>query len=224
MKFRQLIPSVAACILAACSAPMVTPDGPTMQPRAGYVKDWDELAERTASQFVSRYQGDKSAVFVAPGPSDMPFASAYRKLLEDKLLQRQVRISETAVPASTVVTFSVQTFLYAHDGRLVPVLWTPVAGAFDALASLYDTTKAEVLFTVSVSNGDFLSYRDSAVFYVRPSDLAFYSVPPDGTHCFEGNCASGILAGWPESWDALTGDPTLDALPGPERKLATGMH
>jgi hypothetical protein len=110
MNRNALISSALACGLAACAAPMVKPDGPSMQPRIGYVKDWDELAQRTADHFVSQCQCDKRVVFVAPGQANMPFGTAYRHLLEDKLLRKGVAVSENALPASVVLTFEVQTF------------------------------------------------------------------------------------------------------------------
>jgi hypothetical protein len=222
MKFKLLTPSLLACLLAGCAAPMVTPDGPSMQSKMGYVKDWDELAQRTAAHFVSQCQCDKRVVFVAPGPSDMPFATAYRKLLEDKLLKQGVSVSENSLPASVVLTFQVQAFLYGKDNMPLPVIWWPVAGAFDEIASIYETTPAEVLLTVSVSDGTYLRYRDAREFYVHPADLAFYTVPQDGAHWVNDNPASAVRAEWPESWDAPTANPVLDALPGPERKMVMG--
>jgi hypothetical protein len=74
--------------------------------------------------------------------------------------------------------------------------------AFDALASVYDTSRAEVLLTVSVSDGTYLRYRDPTEFYVRPSDLAFYSVPSESSHWVNDSPASGVRVEWPNSADA----------------------
>lgn len=201
---------------------MVKPDGPTMQSRIGFVKDWDELAARTANRFAAECQCDKRAVFVAPGPSEMPFATAYRRLLEEKLLSRGVAVTENAVPASVVITFQVQPFLYDHTGRLMPAVWLPLGEVLDDLTSLYDVSRAEVMLTVSVSDGNFLRYRDDREFYIRPTDIDFYMIPPDDSH-WVNNPAAGIRAKWPESWDAPTGHPALDQLVGPERQLESGV-
>jgi hypothetical protein len=221
MYFKPLIPSALACLLAGCAAPMVSPDGPSMQSRVGYVKDWDKLAEQSAAHFVAQCQCDKRVVFVAPGRSDMPFGTAFRHLLEDKLRRSGARVAENALPATAVVRFEVQTFLYDHNGRPVPSEFLPVAEVLDEFASLYDTTRAEVLLTVSVSDGNYLSYRDPMEFYVQPADLAFYSGPDDGAHWINDNRAGAVRADWPASWDAPTGHPTLDAVVGPERRMTT---
>jgi hypothetical protein len=222
MNFKPLLPSVLACALAGCAAPMVTPEGPSMQSKVAYVKDWDELAQRTANHFVSQCQCDKRVVFVAPGPSHMAFASAYRKLLEDKLLKNGVEVSENALPASVVLTFQVQAFLHDKDNMPLPVIWWPVAGAFDEIASIYQTTPAEVLLTVSVLDGTYLRYRDAREFYVHPADLALYTLPQDGAHWVNDNPAGAVRADWPQSWDTPSDHPALDALVGPERRMVMG--
>lgn len=201
MKMKFTVLAATGCLLTACAAPMVKPDGPSIQPRVGFVKDWDELADRTAANFVAQCQCDKRVVFVAPGPAEMPFATAYRKLLEDKLIRKGVAVSENALPASVVLTFEVQTFMYDHTGRLLPAVWIPLGAALDSLTSMYDTSRAEVLLTVSVSDGNFLRYRDPAEFYIRPSDVALYSVPAESDHWVNDNPAAGIREVWPTNDD-----------------------
>jgi hypothetical protein len=223
MTFKSAVLSVVACALAACTAPMTYPNGPTMQMRANWVRDWDHLADEAAFDFMSRCQCDRSTVFVMARQPQLPFANAYRKLLEEKLLGRGATVSESAVRARTILTFDVQTFLYDHTGRILPAAWIPVGAALDSIVSLYDVSKAEVLLTLSVSDNGLLRYRRTTEFYTRPSDLAeFYEAANDspGGHCLNGNCASGILAGWPEAWDLPAADPALDTLPGRERKMA----
>jgi hypothetical protein len=196
---------------------MVAPDGPAMQSRVGYVKDWDELAQRTADHFAAQCPCDKRAVFVTPGPDHMPFAIAYKQLLEDKLRRKGILIAENALHASVLLHFEVQTFLYPKQGREVPLILVPVGAVFDVLASVYDTSKAEVMLTVSVSDGDYLRYSDPSVFYVRPTDLGLYgtrlNLIHDGdrivTHWVNDNPASGIRTEWHES-DTADGDhPSL---------------
>jgi hypothetical protein len=220
MNLKPFTPVLAA-LLTACAAPMVSPDGPSMQARVGFVKDWDELAGRTASRFAAQCQCDKRVVFVAPGPAHMAFATAYRHLLEDKLLRKGIVVSENALPASVVLTFDVQTFLYDHTGRAVPLVLVPVGVAFDALASVYDMSRAEVLLTVSVSDGTYLRYRDPTEFYIRPSDLSLYDTGADKDHWVNNNPAGGVRVEWPES-GVDEDHPALDALIDSERKMVMG--
>jgi hypothetical protein len=147
----------------------------------------------------------------------MEFGVAFRRLLEDKLLRRGIAVSENSLSSSVVLMFDVQPFLYDHMGREVPLVLLPVAASFDDLASVYDTSRAEVLLTVSVSDGTYLRYSDSTEFYVRPSDLVRYSARLNGTptgdrvvsHWVNDNPASGVRVEWHES-DTPDGDhPSL---------------
>jgi hypothetical protein len=199
---KLFVSSMLAGSLAGCATPMVKPDGPSMQSRVGFVKDWDALAEQAADRFVTQCPCDKHRVFVAPGPAHMAFATAYRHLLEDKLVGKGIVVLETSVGATVVLTFDLQTFLYDHTGRAVPLVLLPVGVAFDALASVYDTSRAEVLLTVGVSDDTIIRYRDPTEFYVRPSDLALYSVPSDSSHWANDNPASGIRVESPDNADA----------------------
>lgn len=107
-----------------------------------------------------------------------------------------------SVSAPVVLRFGVQTFLYRNgDDKLFPIdyatFWTTLgaigvqlrnvssldtAGAIgagagpvlDILASMADTTKAEVVLTLTVSGGDRLLYRDSETVYVHPEELPLY--------------------------------------------------
>jgi hypothetical protein len=97
----------------------------------------------------------------------------------------------------------------------MPAVWIPIGEALDEIASLYDTSRAEVLLTVSVSDGTYLRYRDPAEFYVRPSDLALYDVPSTEGHWINDNPAAGIRAEWPENWDVAGDHPALNALISP---------
>lgn len=193
--------SVAALGLAGCAAPLVTPKPPTFQPKADHVADWSDLAGRTAQRFAAGFHGNAPAVYVAPGPADMPFAAAYRNMMEQELLRRNFRVQETAAGA-VVLRFEVQTFLYRNnDQKLFPVdyatFWTSLAAigiqlrhvasldtgaaigagagpVFDILASMADTTNAEAVLTLTVSDGSQLYYRDSETLYVHPEELPFY--------------------------------------------------
>jgi hypothetical protein len=194
-----------AFVLVGCAGPMVTPKPPTFQSKADHVSDWADLADKAAEHLASTLDGNKPEVYVAPGPADMPFAVAFRKLLEQDLLQRHFPVKESAAGA-LVVHFDTQTFLYRNDGPKLPVgyntIWTTayalgvqlrhvasldtgaaiVAGAgpvLDALAEMMDTTNAEVLVTLTVEDDEGLYYRDTRTLYINPTELPFYwtSVP-----------------------------------------------
>jgi len=200
MYLRATFILASALALTACEAPLVRPEAPGFQSKAQHVSDWNELAERTVARFSDTLGGNAPSVFVAPGPADMPFAAAYRALLEQELLERHFRVQETAQGA-VVLRFDVQTFLYGNHDEKLPAdyasFWTTaaalgaqlrhvsrldtgagIAGAvgpvLDVLASLYDTTKAEAFVTTTVSDGSRLFYRDTETLYVHPTELPFY--------------------------------------------------
>lgn len=200
MKSRAMILAVSALVLASCAAPLAVPKPPSFQDKATHNADWSALANRTASHFVDSAASPPPAVYIAPGPSDMRFATAFRNLLEQKLMERGVRVQETASGA-TVLRFSVQPYWYKNEHQKLlgdyASFWTTAAalgaqarnissvdtalavagGAgpiLDILRAAFDTTNAEVTLTVTVFDGTRLAYRDSETFYVRPTELPFY--------------------------------------------------
>jgi hypothetical protein len=200
MLLRATLAVASGLALTACAAPLVMPAAPSFQSKAQHVSDWNGLAERSVARFSEALGSNAPIVFVAPGPADMPFAAAYRTLLEQELLERHFRVQETAQGA-VVLRFDVQTFLYGSHDEKLPIdyasFWTTasalgvqlrhvsqldtgvgIAGAagpvLDVLASLYDTTKAEAFVTTSVSDGSRLFYRDTETLYVHPTELPFY--------------------------------------------------
>jgi len=200
MKRWRYLPLILALAAGGCAAPLVTPRPPTFQEKVEYVSDWSALAGRTARRIASTLHASPPKVFVAPGPVDMPFAVAYRKLLEQALLEQGYPVVENSTDAM-VVSFDAQTFLYGQYDRRYPCGYATclttayaigtqlrhvssidtgaaiVAGAgpiVDLLYSLNDTTQAEVLLTITVADATHLHYRDTESFYVQPSDLRFY--------------------------------------------------
>ena len=178
MKPAAAMLSVMALVLAGCAAPFVEPKPPTFQPEADHVADWGRLADRSAFHFAAQLDGNMPAVFVAPGPADMPFAASYRNLLEQALFRRGFRVQETAAGA-VVFRFDVQTFLYRNN------VWSPVghaglvtipfAVALDLVdPNAYDITPAEVALTLTVTDGTRLLFRDSETAYIHPTELPFY--------------------------------------------------
>jgi hypothetical protein len=206
MKLQAIILIGLALALTSCASPLVIPKPPSLQAKVTHSADWSALAGRSVTHLVDGLSTPPSAVYVAPGPSDMPFAIAFRSLLEAKLLARGVRVQETATGA-VVLRFEVQSFWYKDERQKLPVeyasFWTTaavlgaqarnissidtalgVAGAagpvMDILKAMFDTTNAEVALTLTVFDGTHLSYRDSETFYIRPTELPFYwSQVPD---------------------------------------------
>jgi hypothetical protein len=197
---RFLTVAALALATAGCAAPLVRPNPITFQSKVEHVADWQALADRTVDHFAATLHTNPPSVFVAPGPADMPFAGTYRKFLQQALLRRGYSVVESASDA-VVLNFDVQTFLYGDRNQKYPVeyatFWT-TAGAIgtqlrhvasydtgvgigaavgpiiDVLASINDTTRAEVTLTLTVADDTRLHYLTSETFYVQPSDLPFY--------------------------------------------------
>lgn len=206
MKAHAILSAALVVSLTACASPLAVPKLPSFQAKATQNADWSELAYRTAGRFVRWLGATPSAVYIAPGPSDMPFAAAYRNALEQELHQRGIRVQETASDA-TVLRFDVQTFWYKDQHQKWPVeygtFWTTAAAlgaqardisrvdtsmavaggagpVMDILMAMFDTTNAEVALTVTVYDGSRLAYRDGETLYIRPTELPFYwSKMPD---------------------------------------------
>jgi len=200
MKNRAILAAVLAASVSGCAGPLVRPDPVTFQSKVGHVTDWQALADRSVARFAAPLHTEPPAVYVAPGAADMPFAATYRKFVEMALMKRGYPVVESATDA-VVLNFDVQTFLYGDGNQKYPIeyasFWTTlgaigtqlrhissidtgvaVGGAagpiLDLLASLNDTTRAEVLVTLTVADGSRLHYLDSETIYVQPSDLPFY--------------------------------------------------
>jgi hypothetical protein len=174
-----------------------------IQRRVSHALDMQNLAGDVANNFALRVKTtDKPLVYVAPGPADMPFAGPFKSYLEQDLMRRGYAISQTARGAE-VVNFEVQPFLYgAYNQKHIveyATFWTTAAyigqrlstispenpaqayGAaaaigpiLDFLGALDQSTQAEVILKVSVTDANRVYYVDNRSFYVLPSDLPFY--------------------------------------------------
>ncbi len=200
MKSIATVAVILAVGVSGCAGPLVRPNPVTFESKIGHVTDWQALADRSVDRFAATLHAAPPNVYVAPGAADMPFATTYRKFVEMALMKRGYPVVETATEA-VVLNFDVQTFLYGNGNQKYPVqyatFWTTVGAIgtqlrdvssvdtgtamglaagpiIDLLASLNETTKAEVLLTVTVSDGTRLHYLDSEAVYVQPSDLPFY--------------------------------------------------
>lgn len=181
-------------------APSSIPKLPTFQAKVTHATDWNDLADRRARRFAEALAGKSNAVYVAPGPSDMPFATAFHSLLEQQLVECGIPVQEMATKA-TILRFDVQAFWYKDPHQKLAVdyasFWTTAAllggqtrnissidtglgvasgvgPIVDILKAMFDTTNAEVTLTLTSYDGPRLLYRDSETFYVNPTDLPFY--------------------------------------------------
>lgn len=190
----------AAMLLVGCSAPFAAPDSPSFQSKVESVNDWGDLAGRTAARVTDRMNAP--AYYIAPGPSDMPFAVAFKKLLEKRLLAKGYHILRSPRPDAVVLNINVEPYLYGSDHRYKRIaeyatFWTTLADlgyafrhgstlgtaagvaavagpVMDILFALDDRTTAEVLMTATVVNKNEVLYADTEVFYIQPSDLPLY--------------------------------------------------
>lgn len=201
MQFRLIAASAMAIALAGCAAPLVRPNALTWQSKVEHVHNWQALADRTVADFTATQHATQLPnIYVAMGPADMPFAQIYRKNLEQAFVRRGYPVVENAWDA-VVVNYDTQTFLYGQGNKKTLVdywsLWS-TAGAvgtqlrhissvdtgvfagfatgpvLDFLASVNDTTEAEVAVTTTVTDGRHLHYVNTESFYVQPTDLVFY--------------------------------------------------
>jgi len=200
MRTRILLLTAATFVLTACTTPLVTPDVPSFQHKMSNERDWDALANRTASAVVDHFDGQLPVVFVAPGPSDMPFAATFHNLLQQEFLARGIQVDDRGLGA-TVVTFDVQTFKYRNSrdksvfdyasfwtiggagasqtrkivsADTAAAIGSGIGPAADILMALFDGTKAEVVVTLTVRRGTNLVYRDMRTVFVQPTELPLY--------------------------------------------------
>jgi len=203
MKSLAIAVAVAAGLsLAGCVSPLVKPAPLTLQPKVAHAANIQQLANSAARKFALTVKiSDKPLVYVAPGPSDMPFAATFKSELEQALMAQGFSVSQNALGAE-VLNFEVQPFLYGSDRQKHLLeynsFWTTwanigyqisqmnhsvgssfaVAGVigpvFDVLSAMDQSTPAEVVLKLSVVDVNRVFYAQSQRFYVHPADLPFY--------------------------------------------------
>ncbi len=197
--------------------------------------DWDLLGDRAATRIVrdlsvtpdfdvaavvdvapplpdgekeepSSYRSSKP-FYVQPGPVDMPFSRAFKRILEDKLLAKGVPVV-TSPKGAIVINYQVQSFFYDDKGYRLPASPESVFGIATAIGireygnwstlstigaglavmevvqGLIDfgaVTDAEMVLTTSVAHGAELLHQKLEVLYIRPEELSLYmtSFPAD---------------------------------------------
>ena len=196
----RTLTALAVLSFAGCAAPLVKPNPPAWQYRVDHPTDVSSLADRTATAFVQKLHLAGTSVFVAPGPADMPFASAFRKYLEIALLKQGCTVSESS-DGSTVLNYDIQTFLIDRSGQkrlvnyasfwgLVGAITEALHGhlsvdqtvgatligdvAVDVIAELDRTTSAEVVVFENAQTRSKVLYADAESFYVPSSHLPTY--------------------------------------------------
>jgi len=199
MFIRGLLAVAIATALSGCVSPLVHPDRPMWQPKAGDARDWETMARDTVAHIP--FAAPSQAVYVQSDGS--PFGETYKVYLEEKLLDRGFPVVRTPDAAGIVVEYKVQSMRYAPGGKKPLTgynsLWAAAVGglgqfrnissidtglganlvtgvAADSAAAFSGVTDAEVVVTSRIvvpGNPNFHFIR-SQTFYVRPVDLAFY--------------------------------------------------
>lgn len=195
---RVLLAAVLAVALSGCVSPLVQPDPPEWQHRAGDARDWQEMAKSTVAAIP---YASGQAVYVESDGS--PFSEAYKSYMEEGLLNRSIPVLRTPDGAGIIVAYDVQRLLYVPGGKKqitnyasLYSLATAVGGqlrnisstdtalgagvlvgaAVDYLASLNGAQDAEVIVTSKIitPNTNNLHWARTQTIYVRPMDLPFY--------------------------------------------------
>ncbi|MEH6632886.1 MAG: hypothetical protein V7776_18870 [Halopseudomonas aestusnigri] len=144
--------------------------------------------------------GSSKPFYVQPGPVDMPFSRAFKRILEDRLLAKGVPVV-TSPKGAIIVNYQVQSFFYDDEGYRLPASPESVFGLATAIgikeygnwgsvttigAGLLVTelvqglidfgavTDAEMVLTTSVAHGAELIHQKSEVLYIRPEELSLY--------------------------------------------------
>lgn len=207
MFIRGLLAVAVAAALSGCVSPLVQPDPPAWQHRAGEARDWQDMARRTVAAIPLASSGQSYNVYVESDGS--PFGETYKAYLEEQLFARGFPVSRSPAGSDITVVYDVRPLLYEPRGnkritdyasltaaataglgqlRNISSLDTGfgagllVGAITDYLASLNGSTNAEVVVVskiISPSTNN-LHFVRSQTFYVRPSDLPLYLAPEPG--------------------------------------------
>lgn len=207
MFIRGLMAAVMTVALAGCVSPLVKPDPPAWQHKAGDARDWQEMARETVAAIPVASNATAYNVYVETDGSQ--FGDAYKAYLQEALFAGNYGVTRSAHGADITIAYDVQRLLYAPGGKkritdYASLLSVAVAalGQFDEISSLdtgyaagiatgaaWDTvtaldgaTDAEVVVVSKVLSPktNNLHFVRSQTFYVRPSDLALYMAPEPG--------------------------------------------
>jgi len=207
MFVRQLLTAVMAVALTGCVSPLVKPDAPAWQHRAGDASDWQVMARETVAAIPLASSGQSYNVYVESDGS--AFSDAYKAYLEEALFNRGFPVARTPETANISITYEVLPFYYEPGGkkRLIDyftVSAVAAAGlaqfrdissldtglgagvvtgaAADYIAAVNGATNAEVVVTSKITSAQTNNFHfvRSQTFYVRPADLPFYVAPPPG--------------------------------------------
>lgn len=226
LKPAMVVMVFAGLILSACGKPIVKHE-PKAGRNVGQYKvlgwdAWDRLGERAVNRMIADLSmapelevtviepdpeaGLEGSVlssrpfYVQPGPVDMPFSRAFKRILEEHILAKGLPVV-TSPEDAIVVNYQVQSFLYDEDGFRLPAnantivgiatavgieeygswnLLSSVAAGFAAAAlvqPLLDygaVTDAEMVMTLAVAHGPGILHQRTEAVYVRPEELPLY--------------------------------------------------
>ena len=237
LKPAVILLAIASFTLSACGKPWVKRDQEPQTTHSQYKvltwNDWNLLGQRSSTRIVSDLSampdfgvspvieaassGGKEKTsssysspkpfYVQPGPFDMPFSRAFKRILENELLAKGVPVVSSPKDA-IIVNYQVQSFFYDDKGYRLPASPESVFGLATAIgireygtwgslstigAGLVATelvrglidygavTDAELVLTTSVAHGAELVHQKSEVLYIRPEELSLYmtSLPAD---------------------------------------------
>ncbi|WP_421780817.1 hypothetical protein [Kiloniella litopenaei] len=236
LKPAVILLAIASFTLSACGKPWVKRDQEPQTTHSQYKvltwNDWNLLGKRSTTRIVTDLSempdfgvspvlevssdGKENAItsysspkpfYVQPGPFDMPFSRAFKRILENELLAKGVPVVSSPKDA-IIVNYQVQSFFYDDKGYRLPASPESVFGLATAIgikeygnwgslstigAGLVVTelvrglidfgavTDAEMVLTTSIAHGAELVHQKSEVLYIRPEELSLYmtSLPAD---------------------------------------------
>ena len=170
------------------------------------LNDPDDVTSDTGGVSVPGYVSSRP-FYIQPGPVDMPFSRAFKRILETRLLEQGVPVV-TSPKGAIIVNYQVQSFFYDDEGMRLPASPYSIFGIATAigiteygnwgrlstlgagigaaallqeLVSNGAVTNAEMVLTTAVVHGDELLHQKFEVLYIRPEELSLYmtSTPAD---------------------------------------------
>lgn len=204
---RGLLAVAIAAALSGCVSPVVRPDPPMWQPKAGDALDWRLMARETVAAIPLASSGQSYNVYVATDGS--PFGQAYKAYLEEQLFARGFPVTHNPATADITIVYEVQALPYMPGGKKPIAGYSSLAaaaigglgqfrnisspdtglgallltgGVSDYVAALNGATDAEVVVTSRITSPrtENFHFVRSQTFYVRPVDLDMYRPPEPG--------------------------------------------
>jgi hypothetical protein len=207
MFIRSLLAVALAAALSGCVSPLVRPDPPAWQPRAGDAVDWQNMARETVGAIPLASAGQSYNVYVESDGSR--FGDTYKAYLEEALFARGFPVTHAPEQANIVIGYDAHLLPYQPGGKkrageyrgvgatalaglgqfrnissidtgLAALMFT--GGVADYVSALDGATDAEVVVVSKITSPQTANFHfvRSHTFYVRPEDLPLYAPPPPG--------------------------------------------